>query len=161
MRTPFLAIALGCFLTAGVAAAKEAATVQCKDGTTGKAGRGACSHHGGVSSEGAAGGAAEEAEAPAKAVTCKDGTTSRPGRGACSHHGGLAPAGAAAAEPKATRGTLGTPQAKARSSMAAPSEGTDASGATAQCKDGTYSHAKHRSGACSHHGGVAKWLDQP
>jgi Protein of unknown function (DUF3761) len=33
-----------------------------------------------------------------------------------------------------------------------------ASGAIAQCKDGGYSHAAHRSGACSRHGGVAKWL---
>ena len=32
------------------------------------------------------------------------------------------------------------------------------SGAVAQCKDGTYSHAKTHSGACSHHGGVAKWM---
>jgi uncharacterized protein DUF3761 len=29
--------------------------------------------------------------------------------------------------------------------------------ATAKCKDGTYSHAKERSGACSGHGGVAEW----
>jgi Protein of unknown function (DUF3761) len=33
-----------------------------------------------------------------------------------------------------------------------------AAGAIAQCKDGGYSHAAHRSGACSRHGGVAKWL---
>jgi hypothetical protein len=31
-------------------------------------------------------------------------------------------------------------------------------GATAQCKDGSYSHAKTHQGACSRHGGVAKWL---
>lgn len=31
-------------------------------------------------------------------------------------------------------------------------------GATAQCKDGTYSFSQHRSGTCSHHGGVAEWL---
>jgi Protein of unknown function (DUF3761) len=31
-------------------------------------------------------------------------------------------------------------------------------GATALCKDGTYSHTKTHQGACSHHGGVAKWL---
>jgi hypothetical protein len=31
-------------------------------------------------------------------------------------------------------------------------------GATAQCGDGTYSFSQHRSGTCSHHGGVAKWL---
>jgi hypothetical protein len=35
---------------------------------------------------------------------------------------------------------------------------TDSRGATAQCKDGTFSHAANHRGACSHHGGVAKWL---
>jgi hypothetical protein len=31
-------------------------------------------------------------------------------------------------------------------------------GATARCKDGTYSFSQHRSGTCSGHGGVATWL---
>ena len=31
-------------------------------------------------------------------------------------------------------------------------------GATAQCRDGSYSFSHSRSGACSHHGGIAKWL---
>jgi hypothetical protein len=31
-------------------------------------------------------------------------------------------------------------------------------GATAQCRDGSYSFSQSRRGACSHHGGVAKWL---
>ena len=31
-------------------------------------------------------------------------------------------------------------------------------GTTGQCKDGTYTKAKTRSGACSKHGGVAKWF---
>src|SRR5437764_4557653 len=31
-------------------------------------------------------------------------------------------------------------------------------GATAQCNDGTYSFSRHRSGTCSHHGGVRQWL---
>jgi len=31
-------------------------------------------------------------------------------------------------------------------------------GATAQCRDGTFSFSKTRSGTCSHHGGVARWL---
>jgi len=30
-------------------------------------------------------------------------------------------------------------------------------GATARCKDGTYSFSKHRRGTCLHHGGVAEW----
>jgi len=32
-------------------------------------------------------------------------------------------------------------------------------GATALCRDGTYSFSQHHSGTCSHHGGVAQWLD--
>lgn len=31
-------------------------------------------------------------------------------------------------------------------------------GATAQCRDGTYSFSQSRRGTCSHHGGVTKWL---
>lgn len=31
-------------------------------------------------------------------------------------------------------------------------------GATAQCRDGTYSFSQSRRGTCSHHGGVARWL---
>jgi hypothetical protein len=31
-------------------------------------------------------------------------------------------------------------------------------GATARCRDGSYSYSQHRSGTCSHHGGVAVWL---
>ena len=31
-------------------------------------------------------------------------------------------------------------------------------GATAECGDGTYSFSLHHSGSCSHHGGVAQWL---
>jgi Protein of unknown function (DUF3761) len=32
-------------------------------------------------------------------------------------------------------------------------------GATARCNDGTYSYSQTHSGTCSHHGGVAAWLD--
>ena len=42
-----------------------------------------------------------------------------------------------------------------------PSYSTDNSvpaGATAKCADGTYSFSQHRSGTCSHHGGVSQWL---
>jgi hypothetical protein len=32
-------------------------------------------------------------------------------------------------------------------------------GATARCRDGTFSFSSHHSGTCSHHGGVSEWLD--
>ncbi len=31
-------------------------------------------------------------------------------------------------------------------------------GATARCKDGTFSFSRSKRGTCSHHGGVAEWL---
>lgn len=31
-------------------------------------------------------------------------------------------------------------------------------GATAQCRDTTYSFSQHHRGTCSHHGGVMRWL---
>ena len=31
-------------------------------------------------------------------------------------------------------------------------------GATAQCRDGSYSFSLHHRGTCSRHGGVAEWL---
>ncbi len=31
-------------------------------------------------------------------------------------------------------------------------------GASAKCRDGSYSFSLHRRGTCSHHGGVAEWL---
>jgi hypothetical protein len=41
----------------------------------------------------------------------------------------------------------------------APSNGEPPAGATAKCEDGTYSFSESRSGTCSHHGGVAEWLN--
>jgi len=38
------------------------------------------------------------------------------------------------------------------------SAGGPPAGATAQCRDGTYSFSQSRSGTCSGHGGVAQWL---
>lgn len=38
------------------------------------------------------------------------------------------------------------------------SDGQPPSGASAQCRDGTFSFSRSRSGTCSHHGGVARWL---
>jgi hypothetical protein len=32
-------------------------------------------------------------------------------------------------------------------------------GASAQCRDGTFSFSQHHQGTCSHHGGVSHWLN--
>jgi hypothetical protein len=116
-------------------------------------------------------------------VTCKDGTKSAGGRGACSSHGGVgsmtraatkadakADAKAAIAEKKAdTKAAKAEKKADAKAAKAAKAEkkadaaarGDEnvAQGAIAECKDHTYSHAKTHQGACSRHGGVARFLD--
>ena len=38
-----------------------------------------------------------------------------------------------------------------------PTNAAGPSGATAMCKDGSYSHSTHHSGTCSGHHGVATW----
>ena len=102
-------------------------------------------------------------------VTCADGTTSTAGRGACSGHGGVKKAAAATAAPSlpaavpATAPAREKSEAKSKAPSATQQSGTrgedsDPTGAIAQCKDGLYSHATNRRGACSKHGGVAKWL---
>jgi hypothetical protein len=121
------------------------------------------------------------AQAVSAPTTCADGTTSAAtGRGACSGHGGVqkatksgtgatAPAAAAPAatpppasvsKPSATApATTSVKSTPAAATSSATSGNTDPTGATAQCKDGTYSKSQHHSGTCSGHGGVAQWLD--
>jgi hypothetical protein len=36
--------------------------------------------------------------------------------------------------------------------------GAAPAGASAQCRDGSYSFSAHHRGTCSHHGGVARWM---
>jgi hypothetical protein len=170
-------------------AAEGAATmVRCADGTTSEAGRGACSHHGGIAKEPPAAAkptataptktappAAPAGKAPPAAmVRCTDGTMSEGGQGACSHHGGIAkdakptatapagkapPATAPPAAPAPPPAAAPAPPA-AKPSASAPSTAPGAQGPpTARCKDGTLSYSKHHSGTCSNHGGVAAWLD--
>ncbi|GAC1299811.1 MAG: hypothetical protein NVS9B2_05240 [Steroidobacteraceae bacterium] len=171
----FLALPLLAF-NWSLAHAADAVAATCKDGTTSTAaGRGACSGHGGVQ-KAAKGKPAAEAPAASPtasaadsaAATCKDGTASTAtGRGACSGHGGVQKAakGKPAAEaPAASSAAASVAPAAAKQSTAsksAPAEtasNTDPSGATAKCKDGTYSKSQHHSGSCSKHGGVAEWL---
>lgn len=64
-----------------------------------------------------------------------------------------APAAVPGPAPSAPRVT----PAAARPAASASVSATGPNGATAQCNDGTYSHSAHRSGTCSHHGGVKTW----
>ena len=106
-------------------------------------------------------------------TTCQDGTSSTStGKGTCSGHGGVqkaakpaaaassAPAPAAAPAAKTAPAAPAAPAAKAApaAAPAATAGNTDPTGATAKCKDGTYSKSAHRSGTCSSHGGVDSWL---
>jgi len=50
------------------------------------------------------------------------------------------------------------PQARRPASPTRTADNQPPAGATAQCRDGSYSFSQHRSGTCSHHGGVARWL---
>ena len=95
---------------------------------------------------------------------CEDGSYShaKTQQGACSSHGGVktwygdsaasTPAAPSSKTPTSTSRAARPPRASAPTAVAPPT------GATAQCKDGTYSSAKSRSGACASHGGVATWL---
>jgi hypothetical protein len=88
---------------------------------------------------------------------CKDGTysTAKTQQGACSGHGGIATWFAdsktetkVASKETKSQGTTGKSNAPAN----APAN------ATGQCKDGSYTTASSKRGACSGHGGIATWL---
>jgi Protein of unknown function (DUF3761) len=131
-------------LPASLLSQERAKTVTCVDGSTSKAGKDACSQHGGVASPGESKPVVIGHHKPSGTVTCKDGTTAKRGKGACSHHGGIA-----AANAETTREKPGVRQ-----------KSKTPTGATALCKDGTYSRARYQHGACAKHGGVDKWLKE-
>ena len=89
---------------------------------------------------------------PVDTVKCNDGTSGlRPIKAStCSGHGGVAAPASSVSNDDAS-GDASTPVATTPTS--APPKG-----ATALCKDGTYSKSKTHSGTCSRHGGVGKWL---
>jgi hypothetical protein len=158
-----VALAALLFAVPALAIAADApANVVCKDGSTSKGGSGACSGHGGVDKKAtqAAGKSASStpSSTAAETVTCKDGTTSKAGKGACSGHGGVEKKAPPPANAPSASASKEKPAAESSTSKA---KNTDPTGAIARCKDGTYSHAKGHSGACSSHGGVGEWLDKP
>jgi hypothetical protein len=52
---------------------------------------------------------------------------------------------------------MSKPMALPKAKSATSAEDSNPVGSIGRCKDGLYSHSKVRSGACSRHGGVAKW----
>jgi ABC-type Na+ efflux pump permease subunit len=157
-RSLLLATAI---LLAPFALRAQNATATCKDGTTSTAtGRGACSGHGGVDksakmakSDTKASRKAARTEAKADAKAAKADTKADVKGDTKS----------AKADEKATSKAVSsdvkqTGKSANASAARTTAANTDATNATAKCKDGTYSHAATHRGACSRHGGVAEWL---
>ena len=69
-----------------------------------------------------------------------------------------APVAAPTAAPKATPVAHTTSTTRRATTGVKTTTASGPNGATAQCKDGSYSHSATHSGTCSHHGGVAKWF---
>ncbi len=148
----FGALALSLPATAKTAGKGPGTEITCKDGSTSKSGRGACSHHGGVAD-------AQAQPAPKKSKSAKNdakvdnGDTGTTGPEKSGKSGGIL-------------GTLFGKKggaAQGRSSTTTPRSSTreNKSGTpTAKCKDGSTSYSAHHSGTCSGHGGVAEWLDK-
>lgn len=142
------------------------ATAKCVDGTYSRARtkQGACSGHDGIARWFGPGGATATA-APANASgKCGDGTytTAKNKQGACSTHGGVArwyEAGEGSGRGSVEAEPIRVPSAvNERDRDVVPAR--DSRGASALCNDGTYSQSQHRSGTCSYHGGVRRWLKQ-
>jgi hypothetical protein len=146
MMVPSLILIASSFVaqTAG-AQAPAAAPTTCKDGSTSTAtGRGACSGHGGVQKATAGSSGTSSSGSPTASTSSSSSAASTPPAS------GTAMKAAAPATPTAS-GTSSSPKSTTGN--------TDPTGATAKCKDGTYSKAKTHSGACSKHGGVDQWMD--
>lgn len=164
IHTPFL-VAAGLILPLTLfAQAPAGATAKCQDGTysTATSSKGRCSAHGGVASlittrKTSSRSTAATARTPAK--TSRTSATPRSTRNATksastSSRSTKRTAPARSEAPAATPSGNAAPAAipTVRSPAGAPA------GATALCKDGTYSTSKVHTGACSHHGGVGQWL---
>jgi Spy/CpxP family protein refolding chaperone len=147
-------------LPASAKTAKKA-EVTCNDGTTSTAGRGACSHHGGVADAKATDKATKSAEKAEKsadkaAKSSKNKTRAELDEGKKETEkksGGILDTifGRKKADTAQGRSSTTTPRSSTRDAKS----GTP----TAKCKDGTMSYSAHHSGTCSGHGGVDQWLD--
>lgn len=161
-----LLVASSVLALSGTALSAQGGKVPCRDGSKSDGGRGACSGHGGVMTAAMKSAAKAQARADAKAVakaTKAEKTTTR-SEGKMDRT-----ATTAATKVEKTTSKAATTMARVEKKAEARAEKTaaaapakvddhDARGATAECRDHTYSHAKSQRGACSRHGGVAKFL---
>ncbi|MGD0991005.1 MAG: DUF3761 domain-containing protein [Gemmatimonadales bacterium] len=106
------------------------------------------------------------AEQRSPTAHCNDGTyyygTSR--REACAHHrgvsewlGSVSRSQLRSATPRRSRHSS-TAHRPPQPATHRPPFHPRPAGATARCKDGTWSKDPRRAGACGHHGGIASWL---
>ena len=141
-------------LSAGSLAAQEM-KVTCKDGTLSKGGQGACSSHGGIATKSTVRSESKAATSTAKAdEKAMKSAAKTDAKMAKSEAKSVAKDAKSMAKDAKADAKVAAKDMKAD----AKAEEKDAKGATAQCKDNTYSHAKNRQGMCSGHGGVAKMM---
>jgi hypothetical protein len=163
MRIQVVGLSLAALCLIAIPLRAQETAVKCKDGTISpKGGAGACSNHGGVdpsatkavkkdvkAQEAQAHGMVAKTGAVVDQI-CADGSTSvAQGKDACSKHGGVR---------TATAVKTHLPAATPSGMAAASTWNDDPTGAVAKCKDGKYSHAKARKGACMKHGGIGQWM---
>jgi hypothetical protein len=160
MTRAILVVSAALALAMPTEARSKASTVQCQDGTTSKAGRGACAHHGGIASAAEAESGKGSASASAKSHSKSARKSSSKARASRSGETAAGRAPEANDTSSGSGGFLGRLMGR---SAPAPrrTEPAQRQGApTARCNDGTTSYSQHHSGTCSGHGGVAQWLDQ-
>ena len=159
MRNIFFAVATTLALALPAMAKSSAAEVQCTDGSTGKAGRGACSRHGGVA-KGAPSNAealpdptANERVAPGRNAPAAQARTRTQSRDSQDQNAPAERKGSVLGKIFGRRDSSDTPRSSTREAPAGKAP-------MATCKDGTTSYSAHHSGTCSGHGGVQQWLDK-